>query len=126
MIVQKQTTPFQIIKPNGLEFQTVTRADIKHITDKSYVCDLYDSEGKKIAQDARFFFADAIHEQLNTGERGLVRKEKPTEEWNIPEIKKYLDSKVSEEDESLYTDKMLKSDLLKIVKPKDGIDGNYK
>ena len=85
---------YNVILPDGSGYQQSVTFRVKLITAKgSYVGDIYDADGKCIARDRRFFFADAITDQLNDGEKGLVRGDEPEEKWEVTEIKTWLDSK---------------------------------
>lgn len=118
----KKVIDYQITNKTGDGVNTAVMADIKLITEKSYICDLIDVDGKLLAENARFLFEDAIFDPLTVGEVGLVKKEKPTDKWLVDEIKTYLDSKQVTDEEGViidspysYTDKMLKADLLDLT-----------
>lgn len=49
--------------------KTAVQADIIRITEKSYICNLLDSNGDTIALDARFLFSEAIFDQLTEEEK---------------------------------------------------------
>lgn len=91
---------YQVITPDGILLQEVTNIIIKGMTDQSYVCDLY-ADGKCVAKDRRFSFADMICHHLSIGETGLVTGEFPIAKWTDVEIKMYLDSNEIE-----YTDEL--------------------
>lgn len=90
--VTKPTDDYQVVHRNGSGFHSTVEMTVTHITELSYVGDLYDAKGNCIARDRRFFFADAIHPALTKGEMGMVKGQRPDDFWTIPEIKKYLDS----------------------------------
>ena len=90
--VKKSTIKYMVVHRNGRGFHTVTSMIVKLITKLSYVGELYADE-VCVARNRRFFFADAIHPILTIGETGLVKGELPDIQWDIPEIKIYLDSK---------------------------------
>ena len=118
---------YNVILPDGSGNQVATTFKVKLITAKgSYVGDLYDADGKCIAQNRRFFFADSPAEQLNDGEKGLVTGDEPEETWEAAEIKVWLDSKqvkdsegiVLKDDPYAYDEKDDKAALLKIISDK--------
>lgn len=113
MNVNKEVLDYPVIDRNGKFSHQTARMEVTRMTERSYVGDLYDSEGNCIAKDRRFFFENAIHDPLTDGEKGMAKNEKPDGKWSVPEIKLYLDGKEIE-----YTDKMNKQDLLALLEPK--------
>ena len=83
---------YTVINEDGKGSRTATTFVIREITEMSYVGDLY-ADGVIVAKDRRFLFADSIVGQLTIGEKGLVNKTLPNDEWASSEIKTYLDSK---------------------------------
>ena len=93
MKINKEISDYSVVNKDGKSFHQTNRMEITSITEKSYVGNLYNLENICIAQDRRFFFENAIHDQLSDGEKGMIKNEIPGEKWSVPEIKLYLDSK---------------------------------
>jgi hypothetical protein len=96
----------EVASYNVLETPCI-KANVKKLTEQSYICDLVDSEGNTIAVDRRFFFSDAPFDTLNFGEKAFLNGETPTYAWYKEEIKLWLDKHQIE-----YSDNDLKADLL--------------
>lgn len=113
MNVSKDVLNYQVVTRDGNGFHQTARMEVTMMTDRSYVGDLFDVKDNCIARDRRFFFENAITDQLTDGEKGMAKNEIPDDKWSVPEIKLYLDSKEIE-----YTEKMNKPELLALLEPK--------
>jgi len=98
--------------------QGATHIEITGINeeDKAIFCNLYIDDIQFVAGRV-YSFDNFPCEELNHGEKELIKGNTPTDKWYIEEIKLWLDSKQFE-----YSDKALKADLLKLAEPKTKVE----
>lgn len=98
-VTKPTTDPYLVILRDGSDNQRGVTFVVKRITDRSYVGDILDADGHCIAKNRRFFFTDSITEQLSDGEKGLVSGTDPDDRWKVSEIRTWLDSKQTRDED---------------------------
>lgn len=92
---------YLVILPDGSDNQHGVTFVIKRITEQSYVGDILDSDGNCIAKHRRFFFVNAITDQLTEGEKGLVLGTEPDDKWDVETIRLWMDSMQAKDEDGI-------------------------
>jgi len=106
----------------------ITHIEITAISeeDQAIFCNLYNGE-TMMTQGRVYPFDKFPCEVLNHGEKELIKGKEPTDKWNVPEIKMWLDSKQKKDDDGkvikpgpyIYLPDDTKDKLLEKVKKDD-------